>query len=245
MYRLFYIFPLILFLIASCSEKQTPQQSSTAHLPSYSQAAIAYQEKQKNKFSSEDRAVMRKASESLAMALPDPGLKIGESAPDFTLPDPTGQPVSLSSFLKEGPVVLVFYRGAWCPYCNMHLLVLNKSLSEFRRLGAQMIAVTPQMPDKSIKQFKEEGYPFIVLSDLDSNVMKAYRLFYEVDPELIKVYKKLGLSLEDFNGPGRNVLPVPGTFVLDRNGVVRARYVDTDYTKRMEPADIVEALKAL
>ena len=111
--------------------------------------------------------------------------------------------------------------------------------------GAQLVAITPQKPDKSTEQLKKDGYPFLVLSDLGSSVMKAYRLFYELDPELVKVYKKFGLNVEDFNGPGRNVLPVPGTFVLDQKGVVRARHADTDYTKRMEPTEIIKILKAL
>lgn len=248
MYRLYYLFPLILLSVASCTEEKAAQQPPAADLPSYSQAAKAYQEKSRAemaKMAPEDLAVMQQASESLAKTLPDPGLKLGETAPDFTLPDPTGQKVSLSSLLKEGPVVLVFYRGAWCPYCNMHLHVLNQSLPEFRRYGAQLVAITPQQPDKSAKQLKKDGYPFLVLSDLDSSVMQAYRLFYELDPELVKVYQKFGLNVEDFNGPGRNVLPVPGTFVLDQKGVVRARHADTDYTQRMEPAEIIKVLKAL
>jgi peroxiredoxin len=101
------------------------------------------------------------------------------------------------------------------------------------------------MPDKSAEQFKKDGNPFLVLSDLDSSVMQAYRLYYELDPELVKLYKKLGLNVEDFNGPGRNVLPVPGTFVLDQKGVVRARHADTDYTQRMEPTEIIEILEVL
>jgi peroxiredoxin len=124
--------------------------------------------------------------------------------------------------------------------------VLNQSLPEFHRYGAQLVAITPQKPDKSAEQFRQKAYPFIVLSDLDNSVMQAYRLFYKVDPKLVNLYKnKFGLDLEEFNGPGRTVLPVPGTFVIDRQGIVRARHADTDYTKRMEPADIIQALKKL
>ena len=239
-----YLIPLILFAVSSCSDKQPP----AADLPSYSQAAEAYQEKSKPemaKMAPEDLATMQQAAESLAKQLPDPGLKLGETAPDFTLPDSTGRQVRLSALLKDGPVVLVFYRGAWCPFCNMHLHVLNESLPEFRRHGAQLVAVTPQKPDRSAKQLKEKGYPFVVLSDLDSSAMKAYRLLYQMGPKLVKLYKKFGIDVESFNGLGRNVLPVPGTFVIDQNGSVRARHADTDYTKRMEPAEIVKTLKEL
>jgi peroxiredoxin len=127
----------------------------------------------------------------------------------------------------------------------MHLHVLQESLPEMKKLGAQLITVTPQKPDKSIEQFREKGYPFEVLSDLDSKVMKDYKLYFELPADLVDVYKKHGLDIEAFNGEGRNVLPVPGSFVIDTNGIVRAMYADTDYKKRMEPSAIIEALQSL
>jgi peroxiredoxin len=110
--------------------------------------------------------------------------------------------------------------------------------------GAQLVAVTPQKPDRSLEQFKTDPPGFPVLSDLSSDVMKAYKLYFEVDPELAAVYRKNGLDLEAFNGEGR-VLPVAATFVFDPTGVVRAMQADTDYTKRMEPADALAAVRAL
>jgi len=196
-------------------------------------------------FSADEQAVMALAKAALAKTLPDPGIKVGERAPDFTLPNAFGQPVNLYDELEKGPVVLVFYRGAWCPFCNMHLHALRESLPRFQALGAQLIAVTPQTPDKSLEQFKAAPRGFDVLSDLDSTAMRAYRLLFEVDPDLAAVYRKHGLDLIEYNGPGRNVLPAPGTFVIDRDGIVRAMQADTDYTKRMEPADILRALEAL
>jgi peroxiredoxin len=142
-------------------------------------------------------------------------------------------------------VVLVFYRGAWCPFCNLHLRTLYPQLPAIEARGAQLLLVTPQQPDKSRAQLQTSGYNFEVLSDLDSAVMKAYKLYFELDPELVQVYRAHDLVVEDFNGPGRNVLPVPGTFVIDRNGTVRAMHADTDYKQRMEPADIIRALDAL
>ena len=190
-------------------------------------------------------AVMEKAGNDLATSLPDPGIKVGEKAPDFTLNNALGKPVSLKEKLLDGPVVLVFYRGAWCPFCNMHLHVLQKSLPEFKNYGAQLITITPQTPDKSVEQFKEKGYPFEVLSDLDSKVMKDYRLYFELPDDLVEVYKKHGLNIEAFNGKGRSVLPIPGSFVIDTNGIVRAMHAETDYKKRMEPSAIIDALKQL
>ena len=217
-------------------------------LPSYQQSFDQYLEaskKEKSPFSPGDMAVMEKAGKDLASSMPDPGIKVGEIAPDFVLNNAQGQSVSLKDALKQGPVVLVFYRGAWCPFCNMHLHVLQQSLPEFKKYGAQLIAVTPQTPDKSVEQFKEKCYPFEVLSDLDSKVMKDYKLYFELPAELVDVYKKHGLDIEAFNGKARNVLPVPGSFVIDTNGIVRAMQADTDYKKRMEPSTIIAALKKM
>lgn len=142
-------------------------------------------------------------------------------------------------------MVLVFYRGAWCPFCNLHLRSLHAHLPAIAARGARLLLVTPQRPDRSRAQLEEAGYGFEVLSDLDSTVMKAYRLYFELDPERVRVYSARGLNVEDFNAAGRNVLPVPATFVIDRGGIVRAMHADTDYRERMEPADIIRALDAL
>lgn len=208
-------------------------------------AWLAEQAAQKDPFTDADRQIMQRAAEALARSLPEPGLKVGERAPDFTLGNAFGKPVRLADRLQEGPVVLVFYRGAWCPFCNLHLRSLHAHLSDIEARGARLLLVTPQRPDRSRTQLEEAGYPFEVLSDLDSAVMKAYRLYFELDPELVEVYASNGLVVEDFNGPGRNVLPVPGTFVIDREGIVRAVHADTDYRERMEPADILRALDGL
>ena len=217
-------------------------------LPSYTQSLDQYVEKSKNEkspFSSSDMAVMENAGKDLASSMPDPGIKVGEKAPDFVLNNALGKPVSLKDKLKEGPVVLVFYRGAWCPFCNMHLHVLQESLPEFKQYGAQLITITPQTPDKSVEQFKQKGYPFEVLSDLDSKVMKDYQLYFELPAELVDVYKKHGLDIEAFNGKDRNVLPVPGSFVIDTDGVVRAMQAVTDHKIRMELSAIIDALKKM
>ena len=181
-------------------------------IPSYSTELKAFMEertKAKDPFSAEDRAIMAQAGESLARDMPKPGLAAGQKAPAFILQDAVGKKVNLYEELKQGPVILVFYRGAWCPYCNLHLHTLHKSQDAFKQYNAQMIAITPQLPDKSAEQINKDGFPFKVLSDLDSKVMKAYKLYFELNDELIGIYKKHGLDIEAYNGQGRNVLPVP------------------------------------
>lgn len=224
---------------------------AVSSLPVYQDAVKQFQaESQASKdapmFTEHDLQVMEDAGAQLASAMPEPGLKIGARAPDFTLKDAQGKDVTLSKLLKQGPVILTFYRGAWCPYCNLQLKLLNESLPQFEHYGAQLVAVTPQLPDKSLGQLKKDGYPFMILSDLDSQVMRAYNLYFEVPPELSEVYKRaIGLDLADYNGEGRYVLPVPGTFVIDSRGIIRGAFANTDYTQRMEPSEILTILKTM
>ncbi len=193
----------------------------------------------------QDLNVMETAAKKLADQMPDPGLPVGSNAPMFELSNAFGKSVTLADMLQQGPVVLTFYRGAWCPFCNLHLHKLQEALPEFQQYGAQLVAISPQKPDKSAEQLKQEGYPFEVLSDLNSDVMKAYQLYFELEPDLLAVYKKFDIDLDEFNGEGRYSLPVPGTFVIDTKGVIRAMQAQTDYKKRMEPVDVLEALKRI
>jgi len=219
-------------------------------LPSIQKAVESMSKQQQSnkkakKFSKEDMAIMKKASEELKKNLPNPGLKVGTKAPDFILPNAYGKNIKLSDLYKKGPVILTFYRGAWCPFCNIELHALKVSMPHFKKYNAQIIAVTPQKPDKSLEQVKKSKLPFNIVSDLDNSVMKKYNLFFELAPELVNLYKKLGLDIESYNGKGRNVLPVPGTFVIDQKGIIRASFSDLDYKKRMEPKAILAALKTL
>ncbi len=194
----------------------------------------------------EDWAIFEKDKKELAAKMPNPGLKVGDKAPDFTLKNAFGKNVSLSSLTKKGPVILVFYRGAWCTICNIQLHALNSSLPTFKKYGAQLLAITPQKPDRSKEQIKKDGYPFEVLSDLDYSVLKNYNLYFEVPQYLTKLYKeKFNIDVAQYNGKGRYGLPVPATYIIDNKGIIRAAYARTDYTKRMEPKAILAALKKL
>jgi len=199
----------------------------------------------KEKTTEEDLGTMVKFAEGVAESLPNPGLKVGTEVPDFTLSDAFGNDVTLKEELKNGPVVLVFYRGAWCPFCNVHLNTFkNMSSMLAEKYGASVIAVTPQKPDISKDQLKKTELGFKVLSDLDDSVMKSYNLYFECTPELLEVYKKLGMDLEAINGEGRTVgLPVPATFIISKSGVVRAMQAETDYMKRMGPDEVIAGLE--
>jgi peroxiredoxin len=173
-----------------------------------------------------------------------PGLAVGDSAPGFTLPDQLGRPVSLQERLASGPVVLVFYRGAWCPLCNTHLRALQRALPEVKARGASLLAVGPQSPDRALSLVEKAGLGFDVLSDVDQQVIRAYRLQFTAPADLQDVIVNVfQTDLRAHTADGSWRLPVPATFVLDRTGAVRAAHVQVDFRTRMEPAAIVAALE--
>ena len=216
-------------------------------LPNLSEDISGFEAQRKGSGPGEaQRRILDRAARDLAAAMPEPGLKVGSRAPDFSLPDAHGNQVRLSSLLEQGPVIVTFYRGAWCPYCNLQLKALRESLPHFERHGAQLVAISPQTPDRSLAQLERDGHPFAVLSDLDDSVMKAYKLYFELPEDVRALYvESFDLDITAYNGPGRHGLPVPGTLVVDRDGIVRASFADTDYKQRMEPAAILEVLAKL
>jgi len=215
--------------------------------PSFRDGVKTFMEKRSgSEIDDEAKSIMMNAARDLELAMPEPGLKVGMNAPDFQLSNTFGEKVKLSERLIGGPVVLAFYRGAWCLFCNIELNTLQNSLPYFKKYNASLIAVTPQKPDKSKEQLDKSEYTFEVLSDLDDSVMKAYNLYFEVPQELHELYKnRFNLDITEYNGNNRFSLPIPGTFVIDQDGIIQAAFAETDYKKRMEPADIIKALRAI
>jgi peroxiredoxin len=170
----------------------------------------------------------------------------GTLAPDFVLPDQHGRDVSLGQILRRGPVVLAFYRGGWCPYCNLQLRAYQAVLDEVHGLGAEMIAVSPQLPDGSLSTAEKDALTFPVLSDVGNGVAREYGLVFTVPEEIVRFYReRKGFELGDLNGRSRPELPVPACFVIDVDGRIALSHVDPDYTKRLEPRVVVEALLGL
>lgn len=154
--------------------------------------------------------------------------------------------VSLRERLSAGPVVLVFYRGEWCPYCNIYLRAIQAALPEIAARGASLIAISPQSPDHSLSITEKAKLGFEVLSDVDQAVIRAYKVQFTVPADLQDLHVNVfHIDLRDHNADRGWQLPVPATFVIDRAGVVRAAHVSADYRTRMEPADIVAALDEL
>jgi peroxiredoxin len=174
------------------------------------------------------------------------GLAVGERAPQFVLPNAVGHSVDLAQRLSLGPVVLAFYRGEWCPYCNLTLRALQSALPRFQAYGASVIAISPQSPDHSLSVTEKNALAFDVLSDVDQSVIRAYRLQFTVPADMKDLYlNTFHNDLTSQTAAGSWQLPIPATFVLDRTGIVRARHVSVDYRTRMDPDDIAAVLSGL
>ncbi len=192
------------------------------------------------------REVMRRAGQELAdSGQADRALTTGDRAPRFRLPSATGEITALDDLLTHGPVVLTFYRGAWCPYCNLALRALGQHHGAIAARGARLVAISPQIPDESLTLTEKHDLAFDVLSDLGSDTAKQYGLAFDLPDDLAAVYDRLGFDLHRVNGGHPRTLPLPATYVIDPGGVIRWAFVNTDYTTRAEPADILAALDAL
>jgi len=171
-------------------------------------------------------------------------LKVGDKAPDFALPDASGKTVKLSALLQDGPVVVTWYRGAWCPYCNIALRGFQRVLPEIKAEGASLVAISPQTPDKSAATVEKDALGFEVLSDRGNHAAHAFGVAYKV-PDVVVQQFKGRLDLNTYNGDSTNELPLGATYVIDRQGVIRYAFVDGDYRKRAEPSAVVAALRGL
>ncbi len=181
----------------------------------------------------------------LASDVAKDAIAIGDAAPDLTLPNAKGGTLQLAELLKRGPVVLSFYRGGWCPFCNLEFKALQDRLPEMKALGATLIGISPETPDNSLSTMEKHQLQFDVLSDVGNKVARDYGLVMTLDEKMRPLYSEWGIDLPASNGDDSFELPVPATYVINTNGVVRAAHVDKDYTKRMEPEDIIAALREL
>ncbi len=174
----------------------------------------------------------------------DTALNVGDKALDFSLKNQLNQTVSLYDQLKDGPVVLTWYRGGWCPYCNITLHYLQDKLPEIKTAGATLLALTPELPDNSLNTSEKNNLEFSVLSDVGNVIGKNYGVVFELTTEVATIYNN-GFGLNEKNGDASNQLPLAATYVIDTNGIIQYAFLDADYTKRAEVSEIVTALKKL
>jgi len=185
----------------------------------------------------------RATAELIASGAAGRALKAGDTAPAFTLHDSEGRPISSTGLLAKGPLVVSFYRGVWCPYCNMELQALQAALPEFEALGAGLVAISPQTAVNSRKSVRQNELGFPILSDTHNDVAAAFGLRFAMPDYLIELYKGLKNDLPAFNGDPSWTLPMPGRFVIGPDGTILYAEINPDYTKRPEPEDMLPALR--
>jgi peroxiredoxin len=179
----------------------------------------------------------------LSQGIPAGAAKAGDRLEPFTLDDATGTPVSLDQLVEGGPAVIVFYRGGWCPYCNMALRTYQRELlPELEACGARLVAISPQSPDQSLSTAEKAQLTFTVLSDPGSRLARSIGIVFQQADEVLAAQRQLGLDLAQINAEGSTELPRPTVLIVDQNRTVRFIDVQPDYTARTEVADILAAL---
>ena len=172
-------------------------------------------------------------------------LNVGAKAPSFSLKDSTGKMVASKDLLKEGNLVLVFYRGAWCPFCNTYLHKLQTRLTDITAAGGRVVAVSVENPDASMAIAKKNEVLFTVLSDPNLDVARKFNIVYQLPPETDAKYKTYGIDLAKHNAMEKPELPLSATYIIDKKGKIVYAFLEPDYKKRAEPDVIIDVLKKL
>ncbi len=190
-------------------------------------------------------AIMAATGRLVESGIADGTLKPGTKIPEFELTNAIGKTISSGDLLKDGPLVINFYRGAWCPYCNVELHALQTALPSIRETGAQLVAISPNQPDHSLSSIEKHGLSFEVLSDEGNKLARQFGLVFSLAEELRPIYTQFEFALPDFNGDASWELPIPATYVIDTDGTVVHAFINADYTQRQEPVEIVAILQKM
>nr|WP_315193579.1 peroxiredoxin-like family protein [uncultured Flavobacterium sp.] len=169
-------------------------------------------------------------------------IKIGKIMPYFSLKNAKNEIVNSFDILKNGKMIIAFYRGSWCPYCNLELKALQEKMSKFKDKNATLVAISPQSPDNGLTVIEKHSLTFEVLTDKDNIFAKQLGIVFELQDFVLPYYQALGINLSSFNKSNDNSLPIPAVFVVDENGKIIYKFVDTNYINRI---DIDELLKVL
>jgi peroxiredoxin len=224
--------------------QNTNQSEPTAHI--YAERSAAFQAELARQVPAEMMAHLN--AEIAATVRSNPGaqaLRAGSTAPTFTLPDVHGNQVSLATLLRNGPVVVAFYRGDWCPYCDLQLKAYQEILPRIRAAGASLVALSPQTPKYCNTTAEKRSLDFPLLSDASNKVAHSYGLVFKVSDGMLALLRGFGIELSEYNGEPSAELPVPGAFVVARDGRIDFEYVNPDYRERLEPAAILRRLEQL
>lgn len=172
-------------------------------------------------------------------------IQVGEELPAFTLLDATGKPITSSSLLESGPILISFYRGDWCPYCNIELRALQKRLPEFKAKGVTLVAITAQLPNTTLTTVEKHSLEFPVLSDVGSTFARQLGLVHKQPEGIQSLHKSIGVDYKKSYGDEGYEIPFPATILVDAKGILRNIFVDADIAKRLEPDTALEWVDAL
>ena len=171
------------------------------------------------------------------------GLEEGAKAPEFVGTDQMGNEIKMSSLTQDGPLVVIFYRGYWCPVCNRYLSEMTQSIPEIQSKGAKLVAVTPELPDNISKTINNTGLTIPVISDPDGSIMDAYGVKFKVSEEYQeKIRRGLQADIKESNGANEAFLPVPATYIIDEKQRIKFRHFDPNYSQRVSAEDILANL---
>lgn len=169
-------------------------------------------------------------------------LNVGANMPSFTLKDVDGNDVSSNDLMKKGNLVVVFYRGSWCPFCNRYLQSLQASSREIKDAGGEIVAISVETPEGSTSVAQKNELKFTVLSDPNLDTARKFGIVYQLPKETDEKYKSRGLDVAEHNNMKKAELPLGATYIVDKSGKIVYAYLDTDYQKRAEPPVIIEEL---
>jgi peroxiredoxin len=187
-------------------------------------------------------AMHRATAELIASGQAQRALKAGDKAPDFVLNDPDGKPISSRDLLAKGPLVLSFYRGVWCPYCNMELQALQAELPAIEARGGSLVAISPQTPPNSRRSQRENKLGFAILADVRAEVANAFGIRFALPDYLVEVYKGFKNDLPLINDDPSWVLPMPARYVIGTDGIIAYAEINPDYTQRPDPSELLPVL---
>ncbi|MBB1379394.1 peroxiredoxin-like family protein [Pseudoalteromonas sp. SR43-2] len=205
----------------------------------------AYNVQKDAKLPADVLALMNTTNEELiAQHIRDNALQIGQKVENFSLANHNGENIELADLLKKGPVIISFYRGGWCPYCNLELKALNDYLPQFKTQSAQLIAISPQLPDETLSTAQKNDLEFDVLCDVSNKVAEQFGLLFTLDERIQALYTQFGIDFEHYYGDKSFKLPLPATYVINQEGVITYAFLSEDYTLRAEPIDVMTALES-
>ncbi len=218
----------------------------SAHAESLKERLDARANASSKKMPDQVKQVMKNGLESLkASGIENRTLKVGRKLPSFALKDERGIITPIKNLYSKHQLVLTFYRGHWCPYCQLELKEYEVLNTEFEKAGAKVIALAPDKWNLIRKTKDKLNLSFDVYRDENNNIAKRMGLAFALDADTLGVYKKFGIDLEESQGNTSNELPLPGTYVIDKKGVIRFAYADPDYKKRAEPSEVLKVVQKL